>query len=452
MADANKRTRRTLWARLVEPGAAVQGIEPRRQAQLLASFLLILLPLLIAGLALMPATLSTPGVSGWALAGVLGLVALALSMAYLLSRTRHYRVGALLALVGLAIVPIGGLLTVGALSELLVLSAFIWAAVPIILASVLLGLRGLLALGALNVATILLLLAVPQIGLAEIGGSLVFTVIVTALMAVVTRHRDELEQDRQAELVASNDELRAVRASLEERVAARTGELEQQAFELLQAKELAEFARQEAEHEREKAEFINQLNERLRGEQSPAMLADNIIRYLCERFNAQVGALFVVEGRSLELAGSYAYALRQEHPNRFEWGEGLVGQAAQDGRTIQVDCLPDSYLTITSSLGETRSRTLLILPFIYNGRVVGVIEMGALEELAPAQQELLEAALETIAIAFQTTRTRARINELLTETQQQAEELQAQQEELRVTNEELYAQARRLRKQEGRVQ
>uniref|UniRef100_UPI003D13C893 GAF domain-containing protein n=1 Tax=Vibrio sp. TaxID=678 RepID=UPI003D13C893 len=96
-------------------------------------------------------------------------------------------------------------------------------------------------------------------------------------------------------------------------------------------------------------------------------------------------------------------------------------------------------------------RHIIVFPVMYEGRVLGVIELGTLTEFDPAQKEFIQTALNNIAIAFNTAQARDRINELLAETQQQAEELQTQSEELRVANEELETQTRSLQASETQL-
>ncbi len=224
----------------------------------------------------------------------------------------------------------------------------------------------------------------------------------------------------------------------------------------------AEAAREEAEQARQEAETANQtlstqmwqttgqalLNERMRGEQDTSTLARNVIQQLCSYLKVQVGALYVVEGDVLNLAGTYAYR-HKSVTEKFQVGESLVGEAALGKEVILVQ-VPDDYLTIaSSSLGELYPRNVLFAPFMYEGQVIGVVEMGNLVEFTPAQMDFLNNALESMAVAFTTALARARVNELLAETQQQAEELQAQSEELRVANEELETQTKSLQASES---
>jgi PAS domain S-box-containing protein len=240
---------------------------------------------------------------------------------------------------------------------------------------------------------------------------------------------------------------------------------EQRALELEKARTAAEAAREEAETARRDTEAANQtlaaqmwettgqtlLNEKMRGEQDIPTLARNTLQQLCRYLNAQVGALYTRDQDTFRLVGSYAYLRRKNLSNEFKLGEGLVGQAALEKQPITVSQVPEDYIAVTSGLGETPPRHIVVVPFVYDGQVVGVVEMGTLAEFTDHQIKFLQKALEGIAVAFMTAQARDRINELLAQTRQQAEELQAQEEELRATNEELQTQAESLRASETKL-
>lgn len=220
--------------------------------------------------------------------------------------------------------------------------------------------------------------------------------------------------------------------------------------ETARAKESAEAANKALEGQIWHTTGQAQLGDKMRGEQDIPTLANNVVQQLCQYLKAQIGALYVTEDGTLNLVGSYAYA-SQKPARQFKFGEGLVGQAALEKQSLIVADVPEDCITTRSALGKIVPRHIMIFPFLYEDRVVGVVEMGALSEFTPAQMDFLQTAMTNIAIAFTTAQARARINELLAETQQQAEELQAQEEELRVANEELEAQTESLRVSEAEL-
>jgi len=210
-----------------------------------------------------------------------------------------------------------------------------------------------------------------------------------------------------------------------------------------------------------------QLNDAMSGEQHIAVLTQNIIRFLATYLSSQIGALYLSENAtttaatpgSLKMIASYAYTRRKHLANQFQLGEGLVGQAAWERQPILITQVPADYVQISSGLGETTPRYLLVMPFLYENQVKGVIELGSLQDMSELQLEFLKTVLPSIAIAIHTAQSRTQLQELLQQTQtqtqelqSQAEELQSQQEELRQANEELEERTKELERQQNEIQ
>lgn len=200
----------------------------------------------------------------------------------------------------------------------------------------------------------------------------------------------------------------------------------------------------------------NNLNEYLRGERRLEDLAADIITFLTEYIGAQVGVLYIYNDRrkKLQLSGSYAFDQRKGNFNEVGLGEGLVGQAALEQRSLLFSDLPADYLPISSGLGKAEPNSILVVPLLYNKSLKGVVEIGALHPLRSEQVNFVKSVSENIAIAINTHDARNQNEELLRETQRQAEAMEQQQEELRQTNDELGRQAELLQasEEEMRVQ
>ncbi|MCG2758352.1 MAG: response regulator, partial [Desulfobacteraceae bacterium] len=188
-----------------------------------------------------------------------------------------------------------------------------------------------------------------------------------------------------------------------------------------------------------------ELNDTMRGEQNIAELAKNIISYICEHIGAELGALYIVEKDMLSMTGSYAYQKINEQFKKIEFNEGLIGQAAQGKKRILVTDIPDDYIKIGSGLGNALPRHILLIPFLVEDTLKGVIELGSFNEFSDFNLTFLDETSEGIAIAVNTAQSRQEMANLLEQTQQQAEELYSQQEELTQINEELQVQQEQLR-------
>jgi CheY-like chemotaxis protein/putative methionine-R-sulfoxide reductase with GAF domain len=191
------------------------------------------------------------------------------------------------------------------------------------------------------------------------------------------------------------------------------------------------------------------LNELLRGDQAPKVLAEKLIRFFAEYLKAGVGALYLFdpEERNLVLMASYAQTRRTPLRDRFALGEGLLGQAAQEGKLICLKQVPGDYLAIGSALGEGVPCAVVALPFLQDGKLIGALELGAFRDFTPTELDFLQQAMAVLAIGLNMNLSRQKIVELLQQSQVQEEELRAQQEELQQSNEELEERAQLLEQQ-----
>lgn len=193
------------------------------------------------------------------------------------------------------------------------------------------------------------------------------------------------------------------------------------------------------------------LNDVMRGQPELTTLVQNVVSQICHYLDAQIGALYLAQGDTFHLKGSYAYMQRKSLSNKFALGEGLVGQSALEKKPIVLSNVPDDYIKVNSGLGEKAPTNIVVVPLLYENKPMGVLEIGSLYPFTPRQLEFVTAVAENIAITINVAQARTQMNELLQQTQQQAEELQVQQEELRVTNEELAEQTERLKASEVRL-
>jgi CheY-like chemotaxis protein len=263
------------------------------------------------------------------------------------------------------------------------------------------------------------------------------------IIVILESNTQEANAHREA-LVRANQELSEAKESLEVRIEERTQRIEAARLE-------AETARQYLEAQAWQAGGQAQLSDIMRGDQDISELADHVIHYLAKFIEANVGALFVMQDGFLKMMGSYAYTYRKGLSDQFEMGEGLVGQAALEKQMITIRQIPEDYMATASGLVKLAPRVLLAAPVMAGGNVVGVIELGKVDEFSAEQVEFLEKALESIGLAFSTSQARTRVNELLAQTQLQAQELKLREEELSVTNNELQQQTQALSDSQQRL-
>jgi PAS domain S-box-containing protein len=167
-------------------------------------------------------------------------------------------------------------------------------------------------------------------------------------------------------------------------------------------------------------------------------LSRSIITYLAKYLEAQVGVFYVAnEHEELTLLSSYAFTQRKHLVTTIKPGEGLVGQAALEKQIIMLKQVPDDYIQVSSSLGETSPHNIIVVPILTESEVLGVMELGTMKEFTEIQVELLERIIPSVGMALIACREKDNTKSLLEETQRQSEALQSQTEEMEAQQEEL---------------
>jgi signal transduction histidine kinase/HAMP domain-containing protein/CheY-like chemotaxis protein len=170
--------------------------------------------------------------------------------------------------------------------------------------------------------------------------------------------------------------------------------------------------------------------------------------------DAQLGAFFLAvvgDDPRLRLAASYGYVAPGEEIS-FAAGEGLVGQAAVSRRAIRVSAGPGRQLTVRSGLADTLPADLVVLPVLFEGEPLGVIEFAAVAPFSELHLAFLDRLVVTIGVALRTILANRRTEELLAQSQRLALELQDQSAELQRTNAELEEKAALLSAQKANIE
>ncbi|MFF6808977.1 HAMP domain-containing protein [Streptomyces sp. NPDC012403] len=196
-------------------------------------------------------------------------------------------------------------------------------------------------------------------------------------------------------------------------------------------------------------------------------VASLIMSELTPVVSAQHGAFFLamplVDGEDLNAAdddqfelrmlGSYGYSMGSM-PTSFRPGEGLIGTAAMEKRTILVQDAPSGYLKISSGLGEAPPAQVIVLPVLFEGKVLGVIELASFTPFTHIQKDFLNQIAEMIATSVNTISVNTKTERLLSQSQELTEqlrersaELEQRQKALQASNAELEEKAELLARQ-----
>lgn len=194
-----------------------------------------------------------------------------------------------------------------------------------------------------------------------------------------------------------------------------------------------------------------ELNDLMIGDLDLTTLCQNILTFLAQKNHSQVG-IFYLANEELQLEAISGYATSITHLAPLSPGEGQVGQAAKNNQMITLQQTANSQLKTKSGLSETTPEHIVIMPWSYDDKIQGVIELGSSKPFQNRYYELFKRIQENIAIAINSAQMRQQKQLLVRETSILNEQLQEQQEELQQTNEELEEQRDELIASEVRLQ
>ncbi len=391
------RSLNNLWDRLTSPSLKVTGSGDQRTARLVSSFLFIItLFNMIGGIARIPRL----GLID-AFLGGLGFSLVSSLAAYILSRTRWYKASIFLFSISFSAAAYNTIFAQGSEADFSLL-VFIYVPLSLIVASSFLSGWTVFLLTGINVALMnsTRLLGIPNPnGFAAMTG---ITTVIGLVLIALTNFRNNLENDRLAEIREVNRNLENLTATLEQRVVERTRNLEL-AVEVGRA--------------------ISQVRN-----------LDEMLREACELilkdFNLYYVQVYFMNPNRKELVlragtGHVAQQLLANHHSLPVDGNSINGQAAFEKQPVIVaNTEKNTAFKPNPLLPDTRSE--MAIPLLIGESVVGVLNMQSntadtlRNELLPA----FEALVGQLSIAIQNADFLAEIQKARAEVDAQARQTQ----------------------------
>ncbi|MBR4266339.1 MAG: PAS domain S-box protein [Bacteroidales bacterium] len=171
-------------------------------------------------------------------------------------------------------------------------------------------------------------------------------------------------------------------------------------------------------------------------------LSDDVVKNLVHYINASQGGLFVQDETDpehifLDMVSAFAYDRKKFLTRKIALGDGLIGVCALEKNTIYITDVPDDYMEIESGLGDSKPKSLLIVPLKSEDKILGVIELASFNLLKPYEILFVEQLCDSIASTLASLRINTRTAELLQESQKKSDELAVREIELRKTMDEM---------------
>lgn len=108
---------------------------------------------------------------------------------------------------------------------------------------------------------------------------------------------------------------------------------------------------------------------------------EKILQNIANEYDIVQGLFYNREKDSdtFSICSKYAY-YGEEEPRDFQLGISLSGQTAKNQKVMNIQKIPENYMTILSGLGSGSPKSLLLVPVIHDGKTIGLIELASFKD------------------------------------------------------------------------
>ena len=174
----------------------------------------------------------------------------------------------------------------------------------------------------------------------------------------------------------------------------------------------------------------------LQGHTDLTVFSSELLNNLVPKINGLLGMLYIKDKNSKDLGtgdgddattfslrASYACPNDESLVNSIHLGEGLAGQCAIDNKIRYISQVPDDYISISSTLGQSQPKQLLVAPILFEGEVLAVIEIASIENMLARHKNLVEQVFRSVGIILKSVMGRIETEDILTMLNTKNEEL-----------------------------
>jgi signal transduction histidine kinase/DNA-binding response OmpR family regulator/PAS domain-containing protein len=156
-------------------------------------------------------------------------------------------------------------------------------------------------------------------------------------------------------------------------------------------------------------------------------ILDGLLALLAQQHPLPVSALYLWDEWGGRFECEAAHGLHGDLPRSFAQGEGLLGQAAVDGKTKRLDC---TGLSLYTGIADFAPAQMLMVPVVYQERSLAMLVLAASTPLEDQDLAFLERLVAALGVTLDNLRHYSDLKLL-------AERLRASSEEIAQKNEQL---------------
>jgi GAF domain len=107
---------------------------------------------------------------------------------------------------------------------------------------------------------------------------------------------------------------------------------------------------------------------------------NKVLGNLAKQMGFVQGILYMKQANGELFDATGEYALTDRKPPSFKIGENLPGQVAESKSMMIIYDIPENYFRISSGLGSSKPRFLLLAPVLFQEECVAVLELAAFKK------------------------------------------------------------------------
>lgn len=187
-------------------------------------------------------------------------------------------------------------------------------------------------------------------------------------------------------------------------------------------------------------------------------LYDDIIINLVKYVKANQGSIFILKESTenkepvLEQKALYAYDRQRMSNKTIKTGQGLIGQAWLEKEVIYLEEAGEKFVEISSGLGGSLPRCILIVPMINTeSKVLGIVELASFQQFDEYEIDFVKRVCEMMVSAISSLQNNDKTRRLLEEAQRNSQRASVQEQETRQNQQKLTSTQDEINRLKGEI-
>ena len=126
-----------------------------------------------------------------------------------------------------------------------------------------------------------------------------------------------------------------------------------------------------------------------------------LLSAMANHCSATIGGLYAYNGSELEFNTGYAWTRKPSETPNILVGSGLSGKAAADMEVRMFTEPPPNMMEVVSGLGSAEPGWLLVVPFQYEGQLLGLVELAGFGERVAEEAKEFKPLTELLGTALE---------------------------------------------------